>query len=547
MVFNKKFTRHSISVTDDVKIKIGEVLNKYFQATDYTSEELINQWYVCDADTTLNLYKVHYVDDADMVKVGNIRGTVVDLEYEMVIADFFGNTKVIQCDNFPSTNNKNGVIYKLTDFDGVEHDINSKEIVFRTYYEGPTFCFMYWKGTVFAMTHRLLQGTNGSFNQSKTFQEIMDQVGIPSHRVMFDTTNAKFSPFVYYFIPIHHSLLINSRDQLDPEKGFAVYLMHKQIWDLDKNGPFKINDPSGRCVNLKTNDSRPSIGYVELSPRKFETTFEYPTTDKQPVIYTPPNLSIKDVNYRLKNGFYSPNKDIYDNRLGMGEAVAIYCYTDGKLDKMLKLSSEALVWRTAVRGNGPLLSEFYKLTTWASRCKTDRENNISKNDIEQILEHFPNVAKLPIPEIMSKVEKGELTSWTWPPTEEDVIVTRDDVLYVVWISYLMSVPLHDQKAVVGFYDDYMKTRRALINHICFLAKLPEEEFVKYTIPKRIVQIIHEARKNINNRRVSAQAKKKNAYVSDDELMRSSISNFLYKERGDSMYSMRGYLISLSKE
>jgi len=543
MVMHRKFTRKGVDVSADVKQNIAKVLSEYFTSPDLMDEKYFDQWYVSDADIDNNLYKCHYIDDANMPKVGMIRGTVVDLEFNMVVADFFGHTKVIQCDNLPAIpDNMKKITYKFTDLDGDTHLLDSDKIIFRTYFQGPTIGYMYWKGKIYEMTHRLLNGSEGKYNSSSKFKDIAQQVGIPDANTMFDTVNTKFSPYVHYFIPVHRDVLISSKDQLDPDKGFAVYLMYKKMWDTDKSGPFQITDPNGRTINASTNDKRTNIGYVELIPRKFKISSEYPTTANQPCLYGPPALNNTEVNNRLQNGYYGPVSN-FDIRLGMGEAVAMYVYDDdNNFKQIIRLSSTALVWRTEVRGAGPMLSEFYNMTTWAARCKTDVNNLISDLDRNNLLAHFPVFKKLDLDDIKYKVNNGQLSCWLWPGTYND-LQTRNDVVYMMWVAYLMSVPIHEQKTVVNFYEDYMRVKQELISIIIQLSKHDDNELAQLNIPIRIKQIIKEAKKNVKIKRMAA---KKGFQLPDEQILHSSIVNFISKERGDSMYSLRGYLHSLQK-
>ena len=543
MVTHKKFNRRGIDVNPELKQDIANILAQYFKASHLTDEKYFSQWYICDADIDKYLYKCHYIDNADMTKVGMIRGTVVDIEYKMVVADFFGHTKVIQCDEVPIVpNNDKGITYKFTDLDGDTHLLNTDNIIFRTYFQGPTIGYLYWKGIVYAMTHRLLHGDEGTYNGSALFKNIAKQVGIPDTSTMFDTENSKFSPYIHYFIPVHQDVLISSKDQFDPNKGFAVYLMHKQMWNTDQNGPFQITDLNNQLINAKTTDNRTNIGYVELNPRKFNTTTEYPTIDKQPCVYAPPALNIIEVNNILKNGYYPAIEQVYDHRLGMGEAVAIYVYDDNNnFKQVIRLASTALVWRTEVRGTGPMLSEFYNMTTWAAKCKTDKNNLISAGDRANIMEHFPLFRKFNPDEIKHTVNINELKCWVWPGAIKD-LQTRNDVVYMMWIAYLISVPIHTQKTVLGFYDDYIQTKQKLVDVIMQLSTQSESELELLKIPIRIKQIIKEAKKNAKNKRLATM---KGMALSEEQLLHNSVVNFISKERGDSLYSLRGYLCSLN--
>jgi len=129
--------------------------------------------------------------------------------------------------------------------------------------------------------------------------------------------------------------------------------------------------------------------------------------------------------------------------------------------------------------------------------------------------------------------------------------TTDEIMYNIWITFILVVPLHRQKEVVEIYKDYNKNKEEIVQFLDNLSNLPEStredtaqirpEFDSEVDPdKRILKLLelskNRALNNLNKNGVLLTTDK-NAEV---ELHKNITENFKYligNETGGSLYKI----------
>ena len=139
-------------------------------------------------DSYKQLVLVHYIKAADKNIYGHLKGVLIDLESETILANSFGYTSNI-------TTNKVDLegIYKMT-------------------YEGVVIRVVWHNYEMLRITHKKINSLTSKWNKSKPFLEIYDQIG-PKPEDLFDV-NLPNSQICYHFMLCDRSLLVASQEIL---------------------------------------------------------------------------------------------------------------------------------------------------------------------------------------------------------------------------------------------------------------------------------------------------------------------------------------------
>jgi hypothetical protein len=84
--------------------------------------------------------------------------------------------------------------------------------------------------------------------------------------------------------------------------------------------------------------------------------------------------------------------------------------------------------------------------------------------ISKFKRKYPIFAKYSVKDIVSFTQKKQINGLE-TSNNLDYIKYHDDRIYNIWLSFLVSVPLHLQSVVSGFYNEYIRDRNNLIDFI----------------------------------------------------------------------------------
>lgn len=536
--------RQSINIDPQDKQQIANIIADYFKQPKLATDWL-DEWFVCDHDETNDLYMVHHVDDADLNNLGLIRGVVVDILHKHVVSDSFGGTHIIHSDEIQQVNGS----YDFTDVNGHSHNFKAENIIFRPCFEGALIRVFLFNGMIYTVSHRRFDMSKIRYFKSPLFSDMMKDLKMPTTE-MFDTENTKYSPNVYFFLLVHPTLLQTTKENVGD--GFVIDLGHKTMWNID-NCPFSIRDMDGK--NLNPDKSLVDVGSVEMTPRiSSRRCSEIPVVIDEPILYCPARLNDEQCNYYLKHGYYSPIDNPPDDvRVLPSESVIGYCYNDdGSFNRLLKINSTACMWRCAIRGTSAnLLHRFYELTKFAN-FKVDANKNISPDDLEEFLQMFPVFVKIPTKQVKELISKQHLMFY--PVTDKtDNISTRNNLMYIIWISLIISAPVHCQAEIAEYLDEYYATRERIVTWLIKLALLNDLDLEhRLDLMKknkinvtRVVSIVKLAKSSSFERYQTNLSNGRNN-VTHASLIRTSISNMIRKEKGTSLYALRKSQLADSK-
>lgn len=478
----------------DIKNKICDILNI----------ENSSAWDIIDSDIDAGLYLVHYNNQADPIKYGNIRGIVVDVNNRIVISKSYKYTPtVIKSELTLDEDNK----LTLVDTDGFIHPIDLDTCKFQTGFEGAIIRVYKHAGKVYFGTRKRLNFNKSKWGSQKTFEDMYNYLCGPKAEELFDS-QCSYSPYCHVFIMAHPDLLVASKDNFDD--GYLVYLGSEKMWDND-----------GTVFNIEMVESEPKV--VKVTEQKRSIADEIP----RGTIYSPRYLTLEEVNKHLKTGYFEIEENIVklsDPRLLPGEFIIIYLN-----DKFIKVESIGYAWRCDMRNNTPnLYCRFFQLVNSSYIDTMTIEGRKSYDNL------FPSVAPGKYSDIKDYIQSvGPIPYMIG--IKDLVFPNAISRLNNIWMCYLISVPLHRQSEVVEYLNRFYLERTQLIGWLKNMSTNIDVESL--TISPRAKNIILAAKKYVyKNPNVKGRDKYKNIN-SFGKSVKDNIRNFIYKEDGPSLYRL----------
>lgn len=458
----------------------------------------LDGWYV--ADSTEGLALVHYKPDADMKKYGHIRGLLLDLEVGCVVADSFGYTPIVTTSSIKIEDDS----FTCVDANGNTHSFLESEMIIKRAFEGVVIRAVWWKGNFYTITHKKINPHKSRWGTSTTFLEMYKEAAGPTETQLFDVTKP-FSDTSYDFLVVEKSLLVATRQIVK-----SPYLVHL----------------ASRNINTKRDEADVGAGIFDSDP-----SVEVGGVVEAPVIYNPPNLSVEDANKFLKFGYGPSVSDLPDDRLAPGESVIVYKVRDGKVLDVIKVHSISYEWRTQIRGDNPnITNRFYQLSEKA------HEPVSSSDSLKRFKDSFM-LFPLHDKEYLKSRGAGTSKFFICPadlPNRD--LGDKYSRVYIIWINYVLSLPVHHQEAALDILEKY---RDDCSDLICWLKDLENtcENLDDTLLSKRAKQIIQLSKDANSHYDKVAPVKTGRPRFTRRDTRKSSIPNLISKERGRSLYSL----------
>ncbi len=454
-----------------VKDRIAKVLE--IENNDY--------WHISDDDVSNDLYLVHYAETADMDKYGHLRGVVVDLQDNVVVCHSLGYSPIAVSDELViSVNNT----VDVRDEFGIVHSTGTDRVAFKMGFEGVFVRAFHYRGKTYHSSYRRLDISRSKWGHSTTFEEMYGELGVPDDQLF---GNGK-PPYCYMFILVHPDVLNVSKQSIGP--GFAVYM-----------GASKIGDTT-------------------LPPASFNMVEDLPGNVDESVVFSPPFMKLARANKHLMYGFYEPHNP-KDKRLGTGEFLMMYIYNEnGSVRRILRVQSSAYTWRSDTKGGQPnTYRRLYQLLN-ATYINTNKaHNNV------QFRRDYPEMEEFDVGTIAQSVIESPIVVWPESDTPLPFPRTWNSKFYNVWASLLMSVPLHSQRQVTGYFTRLISDRKSLVTWIQGI-----EGYTNFDgINRRVKNIIFEARRSARNERSKTRSFR--------ERVRSKIRDLVIREEGIALYDL----------
>ena len=487
-------------------IALSETKAKIAKIIGINSDPGTEAWDIKDSIPEEHLYLIHYNEDANLNKYGDLRGIVVDTKAGTIVCRSFGFT--------PSVTASSLVIgadskYHLIDVYGHKHDIDSGKIKIKLGFEGTIMRVFKHNGNVYMSTHRRLRTGKSRWGNSIPFTQMYEKLGGPQPEKLFDP-NKKYSPYCHIFLMVHPDVL--NVTKADVGNGYLVYLGPKQVWS-------NAYPESETDLNLTVPDSSARV----------------PSPAETPMTITPLDLTLDQANRHLRYGWTAFDDSRLDIRSRTGEFIILYVMDDDdQINRLIRVQSPAYEWRLGVRDNDPnLLHRFYALLN---------PSYIQTNTARGLEEY---VAKFPIVQQMSKDRLSQLVNERpvlFIPLAPSVWMRdKNDNLYNIWLNFVVSIPINKQKEALEYYTRLVDDRDLLIS---WLESITDEydDMSDLEISPRAKRIISDSRGFASKQpltKVSVVKRTQGESGSEDyeSKVKSSIRFFVMREEGTSLYRL----------
>lgn len=486
----------------DIKNKIAEIIKV----------ENTKDWDIYDKED--NLYLVHYNKNSNFQLFGHIRGLIVDIDNEKVIANSFGYSNTFVTNNIEICDDK----FKL----GEDNIFDLNRSSFKIGYDGAIIRIFKYNNKVYHSTHKKINGNKAYWGDSKnpnnTFKQMYDNLGGPSDDEIFNP-DIESSPYCHLFIIVHPDIVIASKQDIG--SGYLVYLGHNKLWDSEDT----------QILNTKNLDN--------LS-EDFDKSSQFK-------IIKPKSIDIDYVNHHLKFG-YMP-KDIFlspniDTRLLPGEFVILHYDS-----KLIRINSISYNWRSEIRGNNPnVLKQYYKLldvvtryTLYSSKPSYDYKLKFPSIFLDE--NTFNKFYRLSYNNTNYNLDKSPLNNYydilsSILSNSYDWIDDKKKIIFNMWICFYLSLPLHFQDNIFKCYSNYHFTCNYLTH--CFLylhynKLIPLENNNNKLVINRINNIIIQSRKYTRNKVSYSSYGSYGHNTNYKNIIKKSIKYLLYRERPFNIY------------
>ena len=473
---------------------------------DHLEIELSDQWEIMDAISEEDLYLVHYVDDvgdaakdtAKRIKFGKIRGIIVHVKpigntFKCVTVNkAFGYIPHIERDQLNST------LEILVDNLGQQYKIDLNVAIFKKGHDGMTIRLFFFNGKVRYSSYRKIDiyGCNARWFKSDPFHKIYDDLKAPKGETLYDMTK-KYSPHVHIVILVHKDLHNVSREDLGKSDGYVIYIASRKVWDTSSTPYGDIDEQIRMPSNL---------------------THKVEEARNGDMVYTPPNLTLDQINSFLRYGWHKPPNLKVETKKLPGEFVI--GYLEGEKSKtIVKIQSSAYTWRNNIRNNEP--NYYYRFCQLMEHRLSFDESLFQKYHKYEVGNIIGNIAVIPMPIYLEAGRK----------------INNTDPIYNIWISYLMSVPLHKQKEVSLYMVQYMSHLEQLCSYLFsiyekgdYLNRKPTQD-----IADRVYKLINLA----NDHWIRDASTNPNRNFS----IKRNLKYLLDREKGSNVYSLIRYMES----
>lgn len=458
-----------------------------------------NTWDIIDREGSLAM--VHYREGCDMQRYGHLRGLVIDLERQVVVADSYGYVPTVVTDQLIPANNH----INLTTTDGYSYQWHVDDVFVYQEFRGVTMRVIWFGGKCYHLTHRKIKSDNSFWGTRKTFLKMYQEAGGPTPAQLFDCTKP-YSSTCYEFIIVDPSLVGASRQRVDAP--YLVYLGKREM-DLQR-----------------------APEEVEVGTPTFTPVSELAAHIKTPLIYEPSRLSFTEANAHLTHGFY-PHIPVHaDPRQRTGESLVLHHYKDGQLDLIVKVHSTSYDWRYVMRGNKPdLMQQFYSLFNIVyPELRTP-------SDWDRMCSYLPLLSTYTEEALhyLYNTRGGIFSLSTDESRKHECLLKRRDRIHLLWCNFVLALPLHLQPEGISLFKQYQEDQNDLLAWICAVGRGEVTLKTSHRSGPRVQAIYRSAYQ-------SAAMKVPNLVTTEDHRMlheaaRYNIINMLGKEHGASLYGM----------
>lgn len=455
-------------------------------------------------DQVENLCLIHYNDDADMDLVGHLRGTLVDIEAGVKVAESSGytpNVKVAQL--APNVDGSIDINYdnKHNTFESGVHESGVPKMAIKPIYEGTVLRVILYKGNVYKLTHRKIRPMKSRWGNSDFFPTIFTKGGGPKDVELFDMSK-NYSPWCYVFMVVDPKLLVASKQIV--KSPYVVFLSHHHMY---KDNVFPIEETE-----------------TQLNA-KFVVTDGLGQIVDRAAIIVPPVFTLEQANYHLAFGYYK-NFGSQDIRTEFGEAVMLFKYDEnGNVINMVKVNGLSYDYRVSIRGNDPnAYHQFFSLISHSYKSLSYYPDWVAFNEKFIIYENYDKESlKLVCQDGVMKLKLGTMS--------EEQKKDRSYLLRMIWLNYVVALPVGLQVDALEYYDQLIEERSKLVTWL--QSKITSNE----KLSPRALNIIASANQRAKSFMRTQKYKSEEFDALYNQSVKDSVRYFIDNEYGISLYSL----------
>ena len=408
---------------------------------------IVNWIVLSSSDEVAGLYILAETDEAVKSMTYKLRGIVVDVKNQVIVADSFGYNPLIRQTELPPK-----APFSLEGLDGQEYVIDKHDklypglpgVVIRVFrHGGKTYVASYKSLDVMSSTSRYA---------GITFMDAITTLGGIDTEALFPPGAGDYSPYVYYFIVVHPQLFGASKMPL--HMANITYLRSSKMWTPDQVS-FARSD-----IDNKHREPQNLVKFRDLLT---DTTRDPMTRDSNEYVVLE-SLNPRQATRFLRTGYYSVNNgDSRDDYFLPGSFIMAYRFEDdGTYSDILRIESYSYAWRsTILAGEQNFRLRFYQLLDlmrgqYRYNFTSDgySEGVFWKKKFEgEKIYNFPKYTNESIRELIAD---NKLLIWPYTPDvyRTNPALTEDQEL-AVWYNLLYVVPQVHQEEVFNLYEEFI--------------------------------------------------------------------------------------------
>ena len=408
----------------------------------------IENWIVLSSsDPESGLYILSKTDSAVEEMTRSIRGLVVDVKNQVLVADSFGYNPIIQKNNLPAK-----YPFSLSSVDGQEYILDENTqlypglpgVVIRVFrHGGKTYTASYKSMDVMG---------SGSKYAGIEFSEAINSLGGLDTEALFPPEAGEYSPYVYYFIIVHPQLFGTSKMPL--HMAHIVYLRHTKMWD-----PENVKFPRSE-IDEKLREPKNLMKFPDLVADVHRDPFTRAADEYVKIKAMKP----RQANRLLKTGYYVPTGQSREDYYLPGSYIMAYRFnTDGSYADILRIESFSYAWRAAILGaEQNFRLRFYQLL---DLVRGNVRYNFNSDGYRRDMpwpkrridgEKIYNFPKYDSESLHDLIKENKLVEW---PYQRNVPYANpaniEDQELTVWYNLLYVSPQVHQEEVFNLYEEFI--------------------------------------------------------------------------------------------
>lgn len=376
---------HKVFVVDDdtaSRDQLKSLVNTVLDLPEYLDGywDVVDQW---PKEGRPQLALAHYNQKYDPVNrlhepLRHVRGTVVDLDAGVVVADSYGYTQDLKL-QAPLRQEEDGSVIVPTTMpqysmpverapeeapvmEEGEFRLEPRDVRLFLGYEGALVRVFKWHDHVFFSPHRKIDGRKSRWGSAETFYDMYQRFDGPPLESMFG--DEETSPFCYMYLVVDDALRIAG----STTKTGLMFVGVKQMWDAERQtetgAPYEHDEdtvlyaPKPSDTLFMQPEVTVDIANKFLYPQRFASKPPTPALENELVVSYDESCKVDDV-------YYQP----YTSLVMGGDFVLMYRLDQDGNTIVYRLTAPAFRYRSKVMGEDPTpyhrfvldLQAFYRL------------------------------------------------------------------------------------------------------------------------------------------------------------------------------------------